>query len=118
MTQPFDFKKYKSVIPEWQEQIIFNERFGYFVDQRNHSPKVLLFFEVRKPSLDGLFIVFDAVKNRLECFEKILDFISMEEAKANVDVDEHERGFRKIAWAFLKVKAIQEGKLCCFPPLY
>lgn len=27
----------------------------------------------------------------------------MEEARANVDVDEHERGFRKIAWAFLKV---------------
>lgn len=30
----------------------------------------------------------------------------MEEARANVDVDKHERGFRKIAWAFLKV-------LCC-----
>lgn len=27
----------------------------------------------------------------------------MEEARANVDVDKHERGFRKIAWAFLKV---------------
>lgn len=27
----------------------------------------------------------------------------MEEARVNVDVDEHERGFRKIAWAFLKV---------------
>uniref|UniRef100_H3DPP8 Abelson helper integration site 1 n=1 Tax=Tetraodon nigroviridis TaxID=99883 RepID=H3DPP8_TETNG len=78
MTQPFDFKKFQSVIPEWQEQIIFNERFGYFVEQSDHSPKVLLFFE-------------------------ILDFISMEEAKANVDVDEHERGFRKIAWAFLKI---------------
>lgn len=49
MTQPFDFKKNKSVIPEWQEQIIFNERFGYFVEQSDQSPKVLLFFEVRKP---------------------------------------------------------------------
>lgn len=49
MTQPFDFKKFQSVIPEWQEQIIFNERFGYFVEQSDHSPKVLLFFEVRKP---------------------------------------------------------------------
>lgn len=103
MTQPFDFKKNKCVIPEWQEQIIFNERFGYFVEQSDHGPKVLLFFEVRKPLVDGLSTVFDTVKNGLECFEKILDFISMEEARANVDVDEHERGFRKIAWAFLKV---------------
>ncbi|TWW71794.1 Jouberin Abelson helper integration site 1 protein -like protein [Takifugu flavidus] len=78
MSQPFDFKKNKSVVPEWQEQIIFNERFGYFVEQRDDRPKVLLFFE-------------------------ILDFISMEEARANVDVDKHERGFRKIAWAFLKI---------------
>lgn len=47
MTQPFDFKKKKSVIPEWQEQIIFNERFGYFVQQNDESPRVILFFEVR-----------------------------------------------------------------------
>lgn len=33
----------------------------------------------------------------------------MEEAKANVDVDEHERGFRKIAWAFLKVMVAVAG---------
>ncbi|XP_040916900.1 jouberin isoform X1 [Toxotes jaculatrix] len=78
MTQPFDFKKNKSIIPEWQEQIIFNERFGYFVEQNDESPRVILFFE-------------------------ILDFITMEEARANFDVDKHERGFRKIAWAFLKL---------------
>ncbi|XP_062253329.1 jouberin isoform X1 [Platichthys flesus] len=78
MTQPFDFKKNKSIVPEWQEQIIFNERFGYFVEQKGESPRVLLFFEV-------------------------LDFISMEEAKANFDVNKQERGFRKIAWAFLKL---------------
>lgn len=47
MTQPFDFKKNKSIVPEWQEQIIFNERFGYFVQQNDDSPRVLLFFEVR-----------------------------------------------------------------------
>lgn len=46
MTQPFDFKKNKSVVPEWQEQIIFNERFGYFVQQNDESPRVILFFEV------------------------------------------------------------------------
>ncbi|XP_039992887.1 jouberin [Xiphias gladius] len=78
MTQPFDFRKNKSIIPEWQEQIIFNERFGYFVEQLEESPRVILFFE-------------------------ILEFITMEEAKANFDVDKHERGFRKIAWAFLKL---------------
>uniref|UniRef100_A0A8C6UY69 Abelson helper integration site 1 n=1 Tax=Neogobius melanostomus TaxID=47308 RepID=A0A8C6UY69_9GOBI len=78
MTQPFDFKKHKSVIPEWQEQIIFNERFGWFVENKEESPRVILFFE-------------------------ILDFMSMEEARANTDVDKHDRGFRKIAWAFLKL---------------
>ncbi|XP_030574561.1 jouberin isoform X2 [Archocentrus centrarchus] len=77
MTQPYDFKKNKSVIPEWQEQIIFNERFGYFV-QHDEGPRVILFFE-------------------------ILDFVTMEEARANIDVDKHERGFRKIAWGFLKL---------------
>ncbi|XP_035271774.1 jouberin isoform X2 [Anguilla anguilla] len=78
MTQPFDFRKHKSTIPEWEEQIIFNERFGYFLQDDSKSPRVMLFFEV-------------------------LDFISMDEARANVEVDYHERGFRKIAWAFLKL---------------
>lgn len=50
MTQPFDFKKNKSILPEWQEQIIFNERFGYFVEQNEESPQVVLFFEVRNSS--------------------------------------------------------------------
>ncbi|KAJ4921303.1 hypothetical protein JOQ06_000783 [Pogonophryne albipinna] len=68
ITQPFDFKKNKSIIPEWREQIIFNERFGYFLQEnQEEAPRVILFFE-------------------------ILDFMTMEE-----------RGFRKIAWAFLKL---------------
>ncbi|XP_027855752.1 jouberin isoform X3 [Xiphophorus couchianus] len=78
ITQPFDFRKNKSIIPEWQEQILFNERFGYFVQQSESAPSVILFFE-------------------------ILDFMTVEEAKANFDADKHERGFRKIAWAFLKL---------------
>lgn len=45
----------------------------------------------------------DVNNNLFKCFCKILDFMTMEEAKAKVDVDKHERGFRKIAWAFLKV---------------
>uniref|UniRef100_A0A8C8GNN1 Jouberin n=1 Tax=Oncorhynchus tshawytscha TaxID=74940 RepID=A0A8C8GNN1_ONCTS len=78
ITQPFDFKKNKSTVPEWDEQIIFNERFGYFLQDNHEGPRVMLFFEV-------------------------LDFMTMEEARANVAVDRHERGFRKIAWAFLKL---------------
>ncbi|KAM9354825.1 LOW QUALITY PROTEIN: jouberin-like [Pholidichthys leucotaenia] len=83
MTQPFDFRKNKSIIPEWQEQIIFNERFSYFVEQSKESPKVIFFFE-------------------------ILDFVTMEEARANHDIDKHEQGFRKIAWAFLKLVGTNE----------
>ncbi|CAL8291800.1 unnamed protein product [Gadus morhua 'NCC'] len=77
MTQPFHFKKNKSTIPEWEEQIIFNERLGHFLQDRGDAPRVILFFEV-------------------------LDFMTMEEAKAH-DVGKQERGFRKVAWAFLKL---------------
>ncbi|XP_062864119.1 jouberin [Trichomycterus rosablanca] len=77
ITQLFDFKKHKSTVPEWEEQIIFNERFNYFLNGNDEAPRVILFFEV-------------------------LDFISMEEAKANVS-DAHVQGFRTIAWAFLKL---------------
>ncbi|XP_033861135.3 jouberin isoform X1 [Acipenser ruthenus] len=100
MTQPYDFKKNKSTVPEWDEQIIFNERFGYFVQETEESPKVMLFFEV-------------------------LDFMSMDEARANFEIQRHESGFRKIAWAFLKIVGTNgvlnvEGKLrlqlFCPPP--
>ncbi|KAK1793337.1 hypothetical protein P4O66_011725, partial [Electrophorus voltai] len=78
ITQPFDFKKNKSTVPEWEEQVIFNERFGYFLQDGEESSRVILFFE-------------------------ILDFMSMDKARANPSVDQNERGFRKIAWAFLKL---------------
>uniref|UniRef100_A0A4X2K728 Jouberin n=1 Tax=Vombatus ursinus TaxID=29139 RepID=A0A4X2K728_VOMUR len=78
MTQPYDFKHFKSRLPEWEEQIVFNERFSYFLQESEESPRVILFFE-------------------------ILDFLSMDEAKANSEVQVQERGFRKIAWAFLKL---------------
>nr|XP_033794790.1 jouberin isoform X2 [Geotrypetes seraphini] len=78
MTQPYDFKQFKSTCPEWEEQILFNERFGYFLQETEESPRVILFFEV-------------------------LDFLSMDEAKSNSEVQIQERGFRKIAWAFLKL---------------
>uniref|UniRef100_A0A2K6ASX1 Jouberin n=1 Tax=Macaca nemestrina TaxID=9545 RepID=A0A2K6ASX1_MACNE len=78
MTQPYDFKQLKSRLPEWEEQIIFNENFPYLLRDSDESPKVILFFE-------------------------ILDFLSMDEIKNNSEVQNQECGFRKIAWAFLKL---------------
>uniref|UniRef100_A0A8D2KWG0 Abelson helper integration site 1 n=1 Tax=Varanus komodoensis TaxID=61221 RepID=A0A8D2KWG0_VARKO len=78
MTQPYDFRQFKSTLPEWEEQIIFNERFNYFLQDTEESPRVILFFE-------------------------ILDFLSMIDAKANFDLQAQESGFRKICWAFLKL---------------
>ncbi|KFZ62503.1 Jouberin, partial [Podiceps cristatus] len=78
MTQPYDFRQSKSTIPEWEEQVIFNERFSYFIQNTEESPQIILFFE-------------------------ILDFLSMEEVRANSDVQIQDCGFRKICWAFLKL---------------
>ena len=35
MTQPFDFLKNKSVLPKWEETIIFNESFESMIAQKN-----------------------------------------------------------------------------------
>ncbi|XP_054991598.1 jouberin isoform X2 [Sorex araneus] len=78
MTQPYDFKQLKSRLPEWEEQIIFNENFPYLIRDSDESPKVILFFE-------------------------ILDFLSMDEIRNHSEVRNQECGFRKIAWAFLKL---------------
>uniref|UniRef100_A0A8B9TB82 Jouberin n=1 Tax=Anas platyrhynchos TaxID=8839 RepID=A0A8B9TB82_ANAPL len=78
MTQPYDFRRFKSTVPEWEEQVIFNERFSYFIQNTEESPRVILFFE-------------------------ILDFLSMDEVRANSDAQIQECGFRKICWAFLKL---------------
>uniref|UniRef100_A0A7P0Z493 Abelson helper integration site 1 n=1 Tax=Homo sapiens TaxID=9606 RepID=A0A7P0Z493_HUMAN len=78
MTQPYDFKQLKSRLPEWEEQIVFNENFPYLLRGSDESPKVILFFE-------------------------ILDFLSVDEIKNNSEVQNQECGFRKIAWAFLKL---------------
>lgn len=43
MTQPYDFKKLKSRLPEWEEQIIFNENFPYLLREFDECPKVILF---------------------------------------------------------------------------
>uniref|UniRef100_A0A8B9MTG9 Jouberin n=1 Tax=Accipiter nisus TaxID=211598 RepID=A0A8B9MTG9_9AVES len=46
MTQPYDFRQSKSTIPEWEEQVIFNECFSYFIQNTEESPRVILFFEL------------------------------------------------------------------------
>ncbi|KAF4796289.1 Jouberin [Turdus rufiventris] len=46
MTQPCDFRKSKSAIPEWEEQVIFNECFTYFIQNTDENPQVILFFEL------------------------------------------------------------------------
>ncbi|KAL4236261.1 Jouberin [Mactra antiquata] len=43
MTKPFDFKQNKSVIPVWEELLVFNENYNYFIQEK---PKVLLVFEL------------------------------------------------------------------------
>ncbi|KAM5285322.1 jouberin isoform 2-T5 [Hipposideros larvatus] len=78
MTQPYDFKQLKSRLPEWEEQIIFNENFSYLLREFEESPKVILFFE-------------------------ILDFLSMDEIRNNSEIQNQKCGFRKIAWAFLRL---------------
>ncbi|XP_071596949.1 jouberin [Heliangelus exortis] len=77
MTKPYDFRQSKSTIPEWEEQVIFNERFNYFIQNTEEGPRVILFFE-------------------------ILDFLRMDEVRAS-SVQIPESGFRKICWAFLKL---------------
>ncbi|NWT79507.1 AHI1 protein, partial [Lanius ludovicianus] len=78
MTQPCDFGKSKSTIPEWDEQVIFNERFTYFIQNSEENPQVILFFE-------------------------ILDSLRMNEMRANSDIQVQEGHYRKICWAFLKL---------------
>ncbi|NXU35225.1 AHI1 protein, partial [Drymodes brunneopygia] len=78
MTQSCDFRKSESTIPEWEEQVIFNERFNYFIQNTEENPQIILFFEV-------------------------LDCPNMHEVRASSDVQIQEGRCRKICWAFLKL---------------
>ncbi|XP_073483425.1 jouberin isoform X1 [Aquarana catesbeiana] len=82
-TQPYDFKQLKTPAPEWDEQIIFNERFTHFLHMKEESPNVIIFFE-------------------------ILDVASEDGTVTNSDFHVKERGFHKIAWAFLKIVGANE----------
>ncbi|KAM4043296.1 jouberin isoform 2-T2 [Anomaloglossus baeobatrachus] len=82
-TQPYDFKRLKTLIPEWDEQIIFMDRFTHFLHIKEDSPNVIIFFE-------------------------ILDLIHEDSLKTISDVEIKEKGFQKIAWAFLKIVGANE----------
>ncbi|XP_063773447.1 jouberin isoform X2 [Pseudophryne corroboree] len=78
LTQPYEFKRFKTLVPEWEEQIIFNERFTRFLNMKEDGPNVIIFFE-------------------------ILDLINEDNTITNTDNQIKERGFQTIAWAFLKL---------------
>ncbi|XP_060065201.1 jouberin-like [Ylistrum balloti] len=97
MTQPFDFKQKKSVLPVWEELLVFNENFNYFIKD---YPKVIIFFE-------------------------LLDFVSMTTASRQYEQSRSEGGWHRIAWAFLKVKGVNNKmnagskvRLQLFEPVY
>ncbi|CAH3016658.1 unnamed protein product [Porites evermanni] len=78
MTQPYDFKKYKSLMPSWEEVLLFNEIFSYFLSREETDPKVIMFFEV-------------------------VDFLSMTAANRRKGPSTVDKGWYQVAWAFLKV---------------
>ncbi|OWF48871.1 jouberin-like isoform X4 [Mizuhopecten yessoensis] len=97
MTQPFDFKERKSVLPVWEELLVFNENFNYFTQD---YPKVIVFFE-------------------------LLDFVSMSTASRQYEDSKSEGGWHRIAWGFLKVKGMNDKlnvgskvRLQLFEPVY
>ncbi|XP_075718618.1 jouberin isoform X2 [Rhinoderma darwinii] len=82
-TLPYDFKQLKTLIPEWDEQIIFMEKFTHFLHFKEDNPNVIIFFE-------------------------ILDLIHENSLNINSDIEIKEKGFQKIAWAFLKIVGANE----------
>ena len=75
MTQPFEFRHRKSIVPRWEELLLFNDNFDYFVSL---GTKLGIFFE-------------------------ILDFVSMSAVTNNqVGINAGQGGWHQVAWAFLK----------------
>ena len=75
MTQPFEFRHRKSIVPRWEELLLFNDDFDYFVSL---GPKLGVFFE-------------------------ILDFVSMSAVTNNqIGIGTGQGGWHHVAWAFLK----------------
>lgn len=77
MTQPFDFKQKQSIVPKWEELLLFNDNFDEtFEAEKNKN--VVMFFEV-------------------------LDFLPMTVASKNFRHYGQSGGWYRIAWAFLKL---------------
>uniref|UniRef100_UPI00358FBE35 jouberin-like n=1 Tax=Myxine glutinosa TaxID=7769 RepID=UPI00358FBE35 len=74
ITRPFDFRQARSLRPEWEEQLVFPERFGRFIEAAHGGPRTLIFFEV------------------------------MESNRKQNPNEEDEMGKHALAWAFLKLE--------------
>ncbi|XP_078486609.1 jouberin-like isoform X2 [Ciona intestinalis] len=101
MTQPFDFRANQSVLPRWEETLIFNESFSSLVASRSVQldPVQTGSAEVETTPVD---VSVKAPSPIL--FFVIRDFVSMSKAnnvrKHRDDVD---KGWHNVAWAFLKL---------------
>ncbi|XP_066104536.1 jouberin [Saccopteryx bilineata] len=78
ITQRCDIRQLNSRFAKWEEQVLFHVNFRSLLQDFSESPKVILFFE-------------------------ILDFLSMDDIKNKPEIKTQLCGFRKIAWAFLKL---------------
>ena len=45
MTQPFDFKQRQSIVPKWEELLLFNDNFEK-VFETDKNKNVVMFFEI------------------------------------------------------------------------
>ena len=77
MTQPYDFKEKRSIVPKWEELLLFNDNFEQ-VFEKDKNKNIVLFFE-------------------------IIDFLPMSVANKNFRRYGQKGGWYRIAWAFLKL---------------
>ncbi|XP_076247325.1 uncharacterized protein LOC143187167 [Calliopsis andreniformis] len=75
ITGKFDFKENRSIVPVWEEELIFEHNFDALLKTENEQ--VVILFE-------------------------IVDLLSFAEASFNYDRFGHERCWYKVAWAFLR----------------
>ncbi|GLV33931.1 hypothetical protein CBL_11185 [Carabus blaptoides fortunei] len=73
LTKPYNLQEKRSLIPQWEETLTFNEDFNYILEYEN----TVIFFE-------------------------ILDFVTFSTACLNYRTEGANSGWYKVAWAFLK----------------
>ena len=76
ITQPYDFRQHESIVPKWEELLLFNDDFSKVLQGENDN--VIVFFE-------------------------ILDFVTMAVANQNYRRAREKGGWYRIAWAFLRL---------------